>query len=76
MDLGPKIYTLALTHAIGHPYFDKFIIGETQKGDLSLKGQIKKYLFKLLFVIQSDTSVRFIIGAITLNCIYERIINS
>lgn len=75
MDLGKKIYTLALTHAIGKPFFDKFIFDELEKRDLSFKGKIKKHLLRLLFVIESDTSIRFIVSAIALNCIYERIIN-
>ena len=75
---GRKIYTLALTHAIGYPIdvFDDLSLKQVENEELSFKGKIKKYIFKFVYIIQSDASLKFIISAIAINCIYERIINT
>ena len=70
-----KLYTLVFTHAIGYPHFDDLLYADIPKPALSYKGQCKKYLFQLANVIQSDTTFKLVLIAISINVLYERCLN-
>ena len=72
---GRKLYTLVFTHAIGYPYFSDLLYADIPKTTLSYKGYIKKYSFQLAKVIQSDTTFKLVLVAISVNVLYERCLN-
>lgn len=78
-DTKKRIYSVIFTHAIGHPYFDD-IITESLPPEKNIAptfcDRAKKYLIRFIFFVQSDSSVKFLLSLLTLNCIYERITNA
>jgi hypothetical protein len=73
--IGEKMYILALTHALGHPYFDTLIIDKCSVEKISFKGHIKQYMLKFVYVVQSETFFKYCLYAITINCLFERYVN-
>lgn len=69
------MYVLVFTHAIGHPHFDRLLYSEIPDRRLSYKGHVKKYLFKLANVVQSETTLKMVLFAISVNILYERCLN-
>ena len=70
-----KLYTLVFTHAIGHSHCDRLLYTEIKDDSLSYKGHFKKYLFKLAGIVQSETTLKLVLIAISVNILYERCLN-
>ncbi len=68
------IYTIIITHVLGYPFFNSFALVKKDK-PLSFKGKCKNYLIRLVYVVQSDTTLNFLISLLICNCLYERMLN-
>ena len=73
MDFGPCVYVLIFVRLMG--YDDFFLLRPIEDRDLTMKGVMKSYLFKLTNVIQCETTYKMIFIAICINIAYERWLN-
>lgn len=75
-DLSKKIYTAALLNVMGFSNFDKFLFVEVyEKNKQTYSGRVKKYIIKMMYFIQSDSTLKLFFILSLSNCLYEQWLN-